>query len=226
VAIVHQRLLSPPGLDTRQSEQLALGVLARICASVLGASWQPESASFAWAPPPSAERQVYARLFGCPVRFEAEFTGLVLPAAMLDLPGPHADAGLAHHATALLEILAPSASRTTASETEAAILALLPSGRANLTSVASTLDLPPRTLQRHLAAEGQEFSALLERARQERLRALLANPALRLTDVAGLLGYSSLAAFSRWHGRAFGSPASRTRAGSIHSGGKGNREMA
>lgn len=204
VAIIHQRLISPPELDTRQSEELALGVLARICATVLGASWRPESVNFAWGPPPPAERQVYARVFGCPVRFEAEFTGLVLPAAMLDLPGPHADAGLAQHATALLEMLVPPAARSTASETEQAILALLPGGRANLGGVASTLGLPPRTLQRRLAAEGQEFSALLESAREERLRVLLANPALRLTDVAGLLGYASQAAFSRWHRARFG----------------------
>lgn len=215
VAIIHQQLLSPPGLVTRQSEELALGVLSRICAGVLQASWRPESVTFAWAPPPPAERQVYARVFGCPVRFEAEFTGLVLPAAMLDLPGPHADAGLAQHATALLEMLVPPAMRTTALETQAAIQALLPSGRATLPSVANTLGLAPRTLQRRLAAEGHEFSALLERARHQRLAGLLANPALRLTEVAALLGYSSLAAFSRWHRATFGQSPRQRRRGEI-----------
>lgn len=214
VAIVHQRLIAPPGLDARQSEELALGVLARICASVLRDDWQPESVSFAWASPPPAERQVYARVFGCPVRFEAEFTGLVLPAAMLDLPGPHADAGLAQHATALLEMLVPPAARSIAADTQQAILALLPSGQATLPGAAGTLGLPPRTLQRRLAAEGQDFSVLLDRARAERLRVLLANPALRLTDIAGLLGYASLAAFSRWHRARFGRPA-RERRGEI-----------
>lgn len=204
VAIVQQRLLSPPDLDTKQSEQLALGVLVRICASVLQANWQPEYASFAWTAPPPAERQYYNRLFGCPVRFEADFTGLVLPSAMLDLPGPHADAGLAQHATALLEMLVPPAARTAASETEAAIMALLPNGRANLAGVAGTLGLPPRTLQRRLASEDAEFSELLRHARTKLAKQYLSNPRMRITDIADLLGYSSIAAFTRWHGQTFG----------------------
>ncbi|HYJ81755.1 MAG TPA: hypothetical protein VEW26_02795, partial [Allosphingosinicella sp.] len=39
----------------------------------------------------------------------------------------------------------------------------------------------------------------------------LANPRLRLTDVADLLGYASLAAFSRWHVERFGESPSTAR---------------
>lgn len=212
IAIVHQELASPPGRDLRQSADLALGILARICASVLQQSWRPESVNFTYAPPPPAERQVYSRVFGCPARFEADFTGLVLPASMLDQPGPHADAGLAQHATSLLDMAMLPAPASTAMEAEQAILALLPSGRAALGPVARTLGLSARTLQRRLAAEGQDFSAVLSHAREQRLRSLLANPALRLTDIAGLLGYSSQAAFSRWYQRSHGTtPSSRRR---------------
>jgi AraC-like DNA-binding protein len=199
IAIVHQELVGPAGLELRQSADLALGVLARICASVLQDGWRPESVNFSYAAPPPAERQVYARLFGCPARFEAEFTGLVLPVAMLDQPGPHADAGLALHATSLLEMVMLPAPQSTAMEVEQAILGLLPTGRAALGPVARALGLSVRTLQRRLAAEGRDFTCLLNHARKQRLRSLCANPALRLTDIAGLLGYSSLAAFSRWH---------------------------
>ena len=31
-----------------------------------------------------------------------------------------------------------------------------------------------------------------------------ANPRMRITDIAELLGYSSIGAFSRWHKQAFG----------------------
>lgn len=215
IAIVHQEVIGPAGLDLRQSTDLALGVLARICASVLQDGWRPESVNFTYAAPPPAERQVYARLFGCPARFEAEFTGFVLPASMLDEPGPHADAGLAQHATALLEIVMLPAPTSTAMEVEQAIAGILPTGRAALGPVARALGLSERTLQRRLAAEGEDFGKLLDRVRRQRLQVLLANRSLRLTDVAGLLGYSSLAAFSRWHGRAFGQSASRVRSGSI-----------
>ena len=39
----------------------------------------------------------------------------------------------------------------------------------------------------------------------------LANPRTRITDVADMLGYSSIGAFTRWHTRAFGQPPLRWR---------------
>jgi len=173
---------------------------------------------FTYPAPPPAERQVYSRVFGCPALFEAEFTGFVLPAAMLDEPGPHADAGLAQHATALLDMVMLPAPSSTAMEVEQAIAGMLPTGRAALGPVARALGLSERTLQRRLAAEGEDFGEVLDRVRRQRLQLLLANPGLRLTDIASLLGYSSLAAFSRWHGASFGQSARDRRRAALSGG--------
>ena len=75
----------------RQSSDLALGVLARTCAAVLGSQWQPDYVAFTYPEPPPADRAIYPRLFGCRAVFEADFTGLVLDAAALDRPNPRAD---------------------------------------------------------------------------------------------------------------------------------------
>ena len=53
-------------------------------------------------------------------------------------------------------------------------------------------------------AEGETFSHLLNRARMHLATQYLVNRRMRITDIADLLGYSSIGAFTRWHSQAFG----------------------
>jgi AraC-like DNA-binding protein len=80
----------------------------------------------------------------------------------------------------------------------------MPSGRASIQGCAAALGMTVRTLQRALDAEGTSFSTLLHSARMNLAVQYLANPRMRITDVAELLGYSSIGAFTRWHGATFG----------------------
>jgi AraC-like DNA-binding protein len=117
------------------------------------------------------------------------------------------------HAANLLDTIMTPGERSLTQEVEQCILLLLPTGRASLSAIAHALAMNLRTLQRHLEAEGDSFSALLNRVRRQQLARHLANPRLRLTDVAELLGYASLGAFTRWHIEAFGrSPSAARRA--------------
>ena len=88
-------------------------------------------------------------------------------------------------------------------EVEEAILLLMPAGRASIAAVADSLGLNVRTLQRRLAADDARFSDMLDRIRVREVSRHFANRRLRLTDVAHLLGYASLGAFSRWYGERF-----------------------
>lgn len=71
--------------------------------------------------------------------------------------------------------------------------------------VAHRLHVSPRTFKRRLSAHGTSFSALREEVRRQRALLLLANRQLTLSDVAGRLGYSDVAnftrAFRRWTGQ-------------------------
>ena len=203
MALLREVFALDPPMFSRQSDDLAIAVLDRICRSVLGTGWQPISISVGYEPPPSSERQVYQRLFSCPVQFGSEFNGILIRSADLDRPNPRSEPALALHARKLVESLVDPGERSMVEEVEEAILVLMPAGRASIAAVADSLGLNVRTLQRRLAADDVRFGEMIDRIRVREVNRHFANRRLRLTDVAHHLGYASLGAFSRWYGERF-----------------------
>ncbi|MFN5243256.1 MAG: AraC family transcriptional regulator, partial [Novosphingobium sp.] len=68
----------------RQSSDLALGVLMRLCTEVLGSDWSPRLVCFSHQAPPAAELPIFSRMFRCPLQFDNEINGIVLRQADLD----------------------------------------------------------------------------------------------------------------------------------------------
>ena len=81
------------------------------------------------------------------------------------------------------------------------VTSLLPTGHATIARVASDLGTNRRTLHRQLAARGTSFTEILDASRRALVETYLADGSRSLTDIAGLLGYASLSAFSRWRHR-------------------------
>jgi AraC-like DNA-binding protein len=81
---------------------------------------------------------------------------------------------------------------------------LLPTGNCTLPLIADTLSVTVRTLQIHLEAEQGSFRQLLEKVRREIATYHLRRGDMQLTQLAMVLGYSELSAFSRsfrsWYG--------------------------
>jgi len=196
---------------SHQASALALGVLARVCGTVLGDAWSPRNICFSWAAPPPAELPIFTRVFRCRPMFDCEFNGLVIDPADLDCLNARADEQLALHARQLLEAVMSPAERTIVQDVGQLIKLLLPSGKASIQTCAASLGVTVRTLQRGLEAEGESFSNLLHKSRMQLATQYLANPRMRVTDVADMLGYSSIGAFSRWHAQVFGKPPRRER---------------
>ena len=197
---------------SRQSTDLALGVVTRLCAEVLGSDWTPRLVCFSHQAPAAAELPVFSRVFRCPLQFDIELNGIILRQADMDRPNRRADDQLAGHARRLLDTAMNPVERTVTQEVDQLIRLLLPVGRASIQNCAASMGMTVRTLQRALDAEGTSFSALLGEARMQLATQYLANPRMRITDVAEILGYSSIGAFSRWHSHAFGdSPRARRR---------------
>lgn len=189
---------------SRQSYDLALGVLMRLCTEVLGESWRPKLVCFTHEPPPPAELPLYRRLFRCSAEFDSEFNGLVLDPADIDRPSRRADTALADHARKLIESAVSPQRQSLIQQVEQSILLLMPSGHATIQTCCSLLGMSVRTLQRTLDAEGTSFSEMVHLARTQLSGQYLANPHNRITDVAEMLGYGSISAFSRWHVQTFG----------------------
>jgi len=84
------------------------------------------------------------------------------------------------------------------------VAALLPDGYPDVRAVAKVMRLSPRTLQRHLSAEGVTFAWLVARVRYAIAQRMLDDPDRKIIEVALDLGYSDQAhfarAFARWSG--------------------------
>ncbi len=84
------------------------------------------------------------------------------------------------------------------------VVSLLRLGVLDLPGAAETAGMSERSFQRHLADVGLSFSRLVEDARFDVARSLLANRELRVIDVSTELGYCDSAnftrAFRRWSG--------------------------
>ncbi len=204
VALVQEQWALDPPLVSRQSDELALGVLAGLGAWLLGSAWQVAEVHSAHQSPPPVDNAIYARMFGARMRFNSDFTGLVMAKSLLDVPNPRADMALAAHARRMTEAMMTEAGRTLLQEVEEAILLQLPTGGASLSATARALGLQPRTLQRRLDEQGQPFGTILDAIRSRQATRYLSNPRLTVTEVAELSGYASLSAFTRWHTKTFG----------------------
>jgi AraC-like DNA-binding protein len=91
------------------------------------------------------------------------------------------------------------------SEIENAVVPLLPHGKARIDEVARRLGVSQRTLARQLSSEGLTFTEVLEKLRADLASHYLSDRGLSISQIAWLLGYQEVSAFShafkRWTGK-------------------------
>jgi AraC-like DNA-binding protein len=163
----------------------------------------PGQADLALPEPP-----YYGRLMrlGVHIRFNQPVHRLLVDAGQLALPYVMADPIALERVRNECERILDSIRGAT--PTTAQVRSLMNRGKGSvptLAEVATALHLSGRTLKRQLAAEGTSFSALLDEERRERAILLLQSRTVPLKKIAGSLGYSNVANFSRaflrWTGR-------------------------
>ena len=98
-----------------------------------------------------------------------------------------------------------SCSASFRSKVENAIVPLLPHGKPRAAEIAARLGVGQRTVARQLSLEGTNFSEVLDRLRADLAGRYLADRGLSVSEIAWLLGYREISAFThafkRWTGK-------------------------
>jgi AraC-like DNA-binding protein len=185
----------------RQASEMAAGIAVRFLRGLMGAHWRPQIVAFEHAAP--SDLATHRRVLGVSPTFGQDFTGIGVLASEFDSPIASSDPVVARQLQHYIEHVAAQRRATPARAERELLVALLPTGSASVERLAACMGISRRTLHRRLARHGLTFTELLQSVRLELLESHLA-AGRSLTEIAGLLGYSCLGAFSRWRRRQAG----------------------
>lgn len=194
----------------RQAYDLALAYELNILRDLCGPAWSPSEVSFSYARP--QDIRPYRQFYKAPLRFDAKTTEIVFRRTWLERALPGHDVDLHRSLQRDLSrqfVLAPG---DCAEQVRRALRTAVPSGRGSETEIAELLSLSVRTLRRQLALQGTTFRRVLEDVRYEIARQLLASSQLSMTEIAEVLAYANLSAFTRSFRRWTGLPPATWRA--------------
>jgi len=209
------RMELSPGFALRQTIELAVASACRMYRELMAGAWQPEAIHFRHSSP--ASLATHRRVLRCPIVFDSDFDGIVCSSVSLDVSNPWADPAMASHAQRFIDML--SSQRPPNSVTEQArqaILLLISSGKATKEKVAENLAVHPRSLQRLLSQEQTNFGELLGAVKRDLALRYLNGSNHSVTDIALLLGYSTISSFTRWFSEEFGKPPAAWRKAGAH----------
>src|SRR5579871_3387710 len=206
IAVLRIQYLSNTQGRARQSTELIVGTVHRTLNVLAGRAFAPESVCFAHAPPQS--RTIHDSFFKTRTLFDSGFDGFVLRSGDLSAPIRTADAAMTRYIKHYVEEVMAQPVITTDATVRKLVFALLPTGRCSSDAVAQRLGVDRKTVHRRLAARGETFSSILNEARIELAQRHIKTERRSRSETAQLLGFSSLATFSRWFRTEFGMSAS------------------
>jgi len=188
-----------------QAELLSLRFMIQIGQLAVGPGWQPAALRFCSVEEASRALESVPAFRGVRAETGTSWGGVLFPPEVLGLPLPEMDCGA-------VDDVASWRDEGPAESLAVALRQLLLSGlRMNqdvsLSSVAESVEVHSRAMQRRLMREGVSYRDLLDQARYARARELImAHRDVSLTEIAFELGYSDLTAFSRAFRRWCGEP--------------------
>jgi AraC-like DNA-binding protein len=194
----------PRHADCHQMEFWATAFV-RVCRYLTGTDLKPVRVRLAHPHHgPAGELDAF---FGCKIAFGADGDEIVFARAASQLSLTGAD-------PYLNELLVKSCEEILArrctpvgpvrAHVENVVAPLLPHGRSHVATIARTLGMSRRTLARRLAAEGVTFTEIVEEMRRDLAHRYLGDASLSVSQIAWLLGFQEVSAFTaackRWTG--------------------------
>jgi AraC-like DNA-binding protein len=194
-----------------QFEGYAAALFVKFVRQVMSDEWMPLAVDLPHKRP--AAMEAYDRALGPRINFGAAHTRVWIDARDLDRPLPAADPVLyrvlCHSVDKAVRM--PTPCKTVLDKTRDQIVGAASYMHADETTVASAIGVSVRTLQRELQEAGTTFRGMVDDTRKRAALQLLHDTEMPLTEVAFLLGFSELSAFSRAARNWFGDSASGVR---------------
>lgn len=203
--MLQYQIRAPDIVERRQDADLSLGMFLNIFRECLGRGWTPETVYFEHPRPVDAEQHEAA--FDAPACFSQPTNALVFRPEALKHPMPRRDPKMMAMMRACLETLGSKADdfEPLTDRVRMAVRTRLPDGWPSLEAIGVDLRLSPASIRRELARIGLTYKGLVQAVRRELALSYLRQRHLPLSEIAFLLGYSELSAFSRavrrWTGR-------------------------
>jgi len=193
-------------LSDRHQIECFVVILSRLCRQLTGLSVSPTGVKLA-----HRRTEVPAeikKVFGCEVAFGSDVDEVIYPRSAISMATINADSFLN---SLLVRYCDEALSRRRVQSgawrlrVENAIVPLLPHGQAKTEEIAKTLGVSKRTLARLLASEGCTFVGILDAMRLDLAKSYLREQNLQNSEVAWLLGFGEVSAFThackRWTGK-------------------------
>jgi AraC-like DNA-binding protein len=186
----------------RHGEEFSLGLMLNLLR--LTGEEAPIAIDVDLRAPQSDELRKLEPFANARVRFEQASTGVAIPRAWLARPLRRKRAQDGAPAPLIERLAAGRPSSDFPGSMRQAIATFLLEGYPDVRRSADAIGMSVRTLQRRLSESGLSYSRLVEQERFRSAVSMLADPNVKVTDVAIELGYADLAnfthAFHRWTG--------------------------
>lgn len=191
-------------LAVRLVTEYAVACLLQSMRAVTGVGFAPVRVAFRHPAPRDVD--AHRRFFRAPIQFEVDWDGMVVPSSVLARVPPATNIQMGsffeRHAQELLRRV--QSDRSLPERVRASIAQELANGEPSMAAVAKRLGTSERTLRRLLESESASFRDLVDAVRRDLALEYLRDAKANVTEIAYLLGFSEVSAFSRafkrWYG--------------------------
>lgn len=197
LARLEYQITAPAIVERRQDAELSLGMFLNFFREACGSAWAPEEVHFEHPRPEGAKEHEAA--FSAPVYFSQPTNALLFRPDILRRPMPASDLKLLAIMQTCLEQLGSDGAGEDMllDRVRATVRMKLPQGCPTLEDIADALHVPVTAVCRDLHDAGVSYKDLVEGVRRDLAVSYMRQRRLPFSEMAMLLGYSELSAFSR-----------------------------
>ena len=195
--VVHSRVDA-----TDQINDGALAEVFNIMRALCGPTWRPTEVRLARRMP--VDIRPFRRLFGAPLRFDADLHAVEFSTSWLSLGLPATDPILRRLLTREIERLEHAHGDDFPEQVRSVLRSSLATGEVSAEAIATLFSMHSRTFARRLEDFGTGLRGLLDETRFETARQMLEDTSLDISQIAASLGYARasvfIRSFRRWSG--------------------------